>query len=60
MQGRHLEAEKPFGSRNSGTEDVDQCGDRGSSKEMEDSCDLEVVLRMLIGNSMEWEFPQLV
>ena len=50
------EAEKPFGSRNSGTEDVDQGGDRGGIQEREDSGDLEGVLRMLIGNSVELEF----
>lgn len=60
MQGGQLEAEEPFGSRNSGTEDMDQGGDRGSSKDKEDSGDLEMTLRMLLGDSMELELAQLV
>lgn len=33
MQDRHVEAEKPCGSRNSGAEDMNQGGGRQSNKE---------------------------
>lgn len=54
-----MQVEKPFDSRNSGTEDLDQSGDRGNNKERKDSGDLEMTLRMLLGDSVEFELAQL-
>lgn len=48
MQGGCLEAEKPFGSRNSGTQDMVRGGGKGSNKEAKDLGYLEVTLRMLL------------